>query len=189
MSILLETPEQYYSIMNRFIKDSEETIITTFGVFCGITYNSDISYKFPSEDRNFLDNISDKSNISIIVGVGGYTPNKKECNECGVAYARRTIRIEKHRELYPNINWYLCESLHSKVAVFKINGNYVAIIGSRNFTGSNNLEIAVPIFDSQTAKSLYDYANKIKSLSKQVNIDNVINSVVSNSDSKYLEFL
>lgn len=187
--MLLETPESYYKAMKVFCDKSEEIIITTFGVFCGFTIDNDLSNRFLTEDRNFIDSIADNNRISIIVGVADFSPCKNGCDQCGIAYARRTLRIERHRQEYPNFNWYLCESLHSKVASFKIKNDFYSIIGSRNFTGSTNKEMAIVINDQKSSKSLYDYTNNLKNESVPVTIDSCIESVIKNSDIKYVKLV
>lgn len=184
--MLLETPEKYYKVMKALCDSSDESIITSFGVFCCFTVDNDLSDRFISEDRKFIDSISNNKNVSIIVGVGGFTPCKKNCDQCGISYARRTLRIERHRQEYPNLHWYICESLHSKVAAFRINGKYVSIIGSRNFTGSVNKEMAITIEGQSEAKELFEYALMLKNSSKPVSIDTVIESVILNSDARYI---
>lgn len=187
--MLLDTPELYYQAMKILCDKSNESIITSFGVFCGFTIDNDFSDRFTSEDRKFIDSISNNNNVSIIVGTGGFTPCKKGCDQCGISYARRTLRIERHRQEYPNLNWYICESLHSKVATFRVDDKFIAIIGSRNFTGSVNKEMAIIINDQKTAKELFDYTIKLKTESKLVSIDSVMESIIINSDARYINLI
>jgi hypothetical protein len=187
--MLLESPEAYYSAMKGLCDKSQEAIVTSFGIFCNLTINRDTSDKSKSEDRKFIELVANHPNLSIVVGVGGYSACKDNCDACGVAYVRRTLRIERHRQEWPKLKWYLCESLHSKVAAFKIGDKYYAIIGSRNFTGSPNKEMAMVVSDPVNTKALFEYATSLISLSKPVTIDTAIESAVNNSNPRYLDLI
>lgn len=187
--MLLESPEAYYAAMKKLCDNSQKAIITSFGVFCNLTISGDSSDKSKSIDRDFIDSIANHPDLSIIVGVMGFSPCKDHCIPCGVAYIRRTLRIETHREKWPNLKWHFCQSLHSKVAAFIIDGKYFAIIGSRNFTGSTNKEMAIVVSDQSTAEQLYKYASNLLVESPQVTMDALIENASNNSDPKYFSFL
>jgi hypothetical protein len=173
--MLLKSQREYYEALIKIASKYEHGIVTSFGVFCGITFDFDCSKTMVSYDRKFLDTVSNHNDLTIIVGTGGYySPKKSKCNDCLAAFSKRNIRIEKHRELFPNINWRFLENLHSKVAVFWGSAGSMAIIGSRNLTGSDNMEVAVVVKDRETTNELLAYCSELVSRSEEVNLDNLI---------------
>jgi hypothetical protein len=183
--MLLDTSYKYYKTMEMLASKFDHGIITSFGVFCGILHNLDFSYKIESHDRNFLDSIKDHNDITVIVGTGTYNSPKKSgnCDDCLLAYAKRTVRIEKHREIFPNVKWKIIENLHSKVAVFWNDGNIVSIIGSRNFTGSDNMEVAIVVKDRETNLELRDYCLNLDKIAKDVDLDIIIPMMIESTKS------
>lgn len=173
--MLLQTQKEYYDVLIAVAKNYEHGIITSFGVFCGITFDFDCSKTLVSDDRRFLDSVANHQDLTVVVGTNGYySPKKTTCKDCLLAYSKRNIRIEKHRELFPNIHWKFLRSLHSKVAVFWGERGKIAVIGSRNFTGSDNIELSIVVRDAQTAGQLVEYCQNIVKLSTDVNLDNLI---------------
>lgn len=190
--MLLKTQTQYYQAMTALSQKADEIIITTFNIFCGHSFKADLNDKFPSPDRTYLDFLKTKTDVKILVGVGSYyTPaREKGCDDCGIAYAKRTLRMQRYLNEYPNIKWYLLEKLHSKIAVFRTGTTVAAIVGSRNFTNSDNDEIGVVLRPgSSEATELYNYAYELMndSRSKIVDTDVLIHSVINNAGVEYVE--
>lgn len=189
--MLIKSSEDYYKALTAAAIKSDHCIITSFGVFAGIGYDGDINDKFPSEERKFLDVIKNHPDISMIIGVHGYySPyNPKispgHCRHCIQAYTRRALRIEKHREIFPNINWYSLHSLHSKVAVFWGQNHTIAMVGSRNFTNSPNHELSICISNTTDAESVKEYAIGLKEIANPVSIDSMIDFLVQETGSDY----
>lgn len=188
--MLLTTPEQYYGTLTKLAQTFEHGILTSFGVFAGIGFDADINDKYPSEERAFLDSIANHPDMSMIIGVHGYySPFPKDvqpgnCRHCIAAYTRRTLRIEKHREIFPNIKWYILRSLHSKVASFWNDKGVFSIIGSRNFTNSPNHEAAF-LLKGNEAVTVRDYALSLQNQGQLVDLDGLIDYLVTETGSDY----
>lgn len=174
--MLLDTPEKYYKTIELLAKKFDNGIITSFGLFCGILHNYDYSARIPSKDRDFLNSVANHKNLTVIIGTGDYNSPSKEkgCDHCLLAYAKRMIRIEKHRELFPNIKWKIINNLHSKVAIFWDDNSKISVVGSRNFTGSENMEMSILVKDKETNDELYDYCNNLLNVAKNVDLDTMI---------------
>ena len=146
--MLLKTPEEYYKFLTAVALKSDHGIITSFGVFAGIGFDGDINDVYPSNENSFLKSVENHPDLSMIIGVHGYYssyPKGGQCRHCLTAYARRTLRIDTHREYFPNLNWHVLHSLHSKVSCFWNGDNVIAIVGSRNFTNSPNHELSIVV--------------------------------------------
>jgi len=189
--MLLTSAEQYYKVLTALAKKLEHGIITSFGVFAGVGFDGDISDKYPCEENKFLKNVSDHPDLSMIIGVHGYySAYPKDvapghCRHCIAGYTRRTLRIEKHRELFPNLKWYMLNSLHSKVATFWNDKQTISIIGSRNFTNSPNYEAAILIQSQSEAISVKNYAIDLLKISEPVELDKLIDYLVKETGSDH----
>jgi len=189
--MLLTSAEQYYKALTALAQKSEHGIITSFGVFAGIGFDGDINDKFPNEENKFLKAVANHPDLTMIIGVHGYYspyPEKVSpghCRHCISAYTRRTLRIEKHRELFPNLKWYMLNSLHSKVATFWTDKQTISVIGSRNFTNSPNHEAAILVQSQPEAISIRDYAIGLKEMSEPVELDKLMNYLVNETGSDY----
>jgi len=190
--MLLKTSEQYYDILTHLAANSDECILSTFGVYCNIVHGLDLVDKQQkSADREFLESVANHPNMTVIIGVLGYHTAhfKKDCRHCELAYAKRVIRNEKHREIFPNIKWLFCESLHSKIFSIRKGNEYLGVVGSRNFTGSSNHELAVTVKDKD-AQELYNYAHTLKDLSQSINLDSMLTKCLDELDNHdFVDFL
>lgn len=189
--MLIKSSEEYYNILANTASKSEHGIVTSFGVFAGIGYDGDIGDKYPTEERKFLETVKDHTDVSMIIGVHGYYsafPPKispGHCRHCIQAYGRRALRIEKHREFYPNIKWYTLHSLHSKIAVFWGPKHVIAIVGSRNFTNSPNHELSLCISNSNDAIGVKSYALELRDMATPVSLDEMINFLIKETGNDY----
>lgn len=183
--MLLDTPDKYYKALTLLAAKFDHGIITSFGLFCGILHDYDFSSRIPSRDRDFLNSVANHKNLTVVIGTADYfSPGKnKGCDDCVLSYTKRMIRIEKHRELFPNIKWKILSKLHSKVAVFWNEDNKVAIIGSRNFTGSENMEMSILVKDQDTTNELHNYCNYLVGISTNVDLDIMIKTTIEETGS------
>lgn len=189
--MLLTTSDQFFQALTTLAKRFDHGIITSFGVFASIGFNGDISNQFPSAEHTFLKTVADHPDLSMIVGIHNYySPQPSyidggNCRHCLSAHARRVLRIETHRELFPNIKWRLLRGLHSKVAVFWSDNMTMAIIGSRNFTNSQSIEVAMLTQDAAQTENLKNYVIDLRDQSTEVELGSLINYLIEDTGSDY----
>ena len=188
--MLLKTPEEYYKFLTAVASKSQHGIITSFGVFAGIGFDGDINDKYPSKENEFLNSVKDHPDLNMLIGIHGYyssypkTLGDGKCRHCLAAYARRTIRIDTHREYFPNLKWSVLRSLHSKVATFWNGDNCISIVGSRNFTNSPNHELSV-VLKGPEALSVREYAQGLLAMSKPVDQAELMQFLIDETGSDY----
>lgn len=188
--MLLKTPEDYYKFLGAVARASNHGIITSFGVFASIGFDGNINHKYPSKEYDFLNDVKDHPDLNMVIGVHGYYSshpkdvNDGQCRHCLAAYARRTIRIDTHREYFPNLKWNVLRSLHSKVAVFWNGDKAIAIVGSRNFTNSPNHELSI-VVQGDEALAVREYAQSLQEMSEPVDQGKLMEFLIEETGSDY----
>lgn len=156
----------------------KRTIISTFGIYAGITaHDTDMAengHSFRPTTRNALDRINQMEGTTLLVGVHNYRScrNKEQCLDCEIMFTKSLIRTLNHAERFPNITWRLATELHLKCAIFLYGSNRTprmsGIAGGRNFTGSGWADASFELSEQQVAV-LYKEVNRI--LDTSLNLD------------------
>lgn len=143
----------------------DKIMISTFGVYCGITKNAvDVTteYGYTCATRDIIEAMTiNCTNINILVGISKYTSCKGDfrCHDCENKYIETIIRYLNHVEYFPMINWKYSLKSHIKAYLFYYKNASCGLVGGRNFTNSEWDDISVTI-NGETFIEISDYLDK-----------------------------
>jgi hypothetical protein len=163
------TPEEHSQYHFERVADKPKTvIISTFGIYCGITYSGQDTTqwgdKYRLATRDLMEAMRGIPDVRMLIGVANYKScrNKQQCLDCEKQYVQQLVRLVFHAELFPEFQWRVTTELHLKCSIFlypdkpkKING----IAGGRNFTDSKWADITFELSETQI-KTVYNHVKE-----------------------------
>lgn len=187
--MLIPTSEHNDFIMNCVAKKPKHTIISSFGVYCGITYDgrdtSEWGENYRTETRGIIDELQLLDNVRFLIGVANYKSCKynKKCNDCEQQYIKNLIRLSFHVQHFSGIDWRMSNDLHLKCSLFFYDNNCVGkkakgIAGGRNFTDSSWADVTF-VLDPGQIDELYDYTSELWDESSTISDDNIYRMLMS----------
>jgi hypothetical protein len=149
MNFFIEADEHNKKLLELAKSKPDKIVMSTFGIYCGITKtNDDVrSWGYTSNTRNILDEMIDKCNdITILIGISCYQSCRTErCRYCENKYIMQTIRYLNHVDTFKSIKWRYSLDMHLKAYLFYHGNNKYGIIGGRNFTDSEWIDLTVSV--------------------------------------------
>lgn len=184
MSKMFIPNDEHYGFIRECVADKpEHTIITTFGIYAGITYDGRDSTEWGSQyslnTRDIIEQLQELDNVRFLVGVANYRScrGKFDCVDCEKQYIRSLIRLAFHAEKFPEFDWRITTELHLKCALFFYDQDCTpsrarGIAGGRNFTDSSWADITFEL-DAGQIDGLHTYATELWDESLPANDDSV----------------
>ncbi|MEO5366021.1 MAG: hypothetical protein H7831_06650 [Magnetococcus sp. WYHC-3] len=127
-------------------------IITTFGIYAGITWNgSDTTTwgsKYRMDTRELLEAVRNIPQVDIIVGLSEYRSCKDKipCRDCEKQFIKQLFRLLGHAECFPTFKWHMGSNIHTKYCLFFYDKKAPrGLAGGRNFTDSDWADISFPL--------------------------------------------
>ncbi len=161
MSKMFINNADHYGFIKQCIKDKpEHVLISTFGIYAGVTYDGRDTTEWGSsyslETREIIDVLKDIDTVRFLVGVSDYRScrGKLRCKDCERTYAQSLLRLGFHAEKFPWIEWKISTELHLKCSLFFYDMDCSSdkakgIAGGRNFTNSSWADITFELTTEQ----------------------------------------
>jgi len=173
MKLLLEHDDHSRYLSDRVAEKPQKVLITSFGIYAGITYNGQDSTtwgdKYRLATRDLMEAMRTIPEVKILIGVAEYKSckNKNYCIDCEKQYVKNLLRLVFHTELFPEFEWRVSTDLHLKCALFYYDDIIQGVAGGRNLTDSNWADITVVLDKkhamelSQHSLNLWDKSSKL----------------------------
>ena len=164
----------HYGFINQCIDDDpKHTIISTFGIYAGITYDgrdtSEWGSSYSLETRDIINRLQKIDNVRFLIGVAEYRSCKSGrsnyCIDCEQQYIRTLLRLVFHAEKFPEFEWRITHNLHLKCCLFFYDQDCdpvqaKGVAGGRNFTNSDWADVTFELQPDQI-KELHDYTHDL----------------------------
>lgn len=153
MQLFLEHTDHSKFLFDRVAEVPDHTIISSFGIYAGITYNgndtTEWGEKYRLATRDLLETMRKLPDVKMLIGVADYRSckNKDYCRDCEINYAKGLLRLAFHAELFPEFKWRVSTQLHLKCALFFYGNEIKGVAGGRNFTDSNWADVTIELND------------------------------------------
>jgi len=197
MGIYLNTDSYFDRLLEIFdeIKPTKVTI-TSYGFFVGIMPDGrDLKTtwkKFKSRARDFLEYITDKTTVNVLVGLYAFDSCCKEhrCKDCESKYVTNLVRLVLHAEAFPMINWRISDTSHIKCVLMenKKSLDVKVVTGSRNFSDSTWTDISMDIDDFDNILEIREFLKKEWSNSMIVDNESINHFLSKNKIELYQDF-
>lgn len=145
--MFVDIQDHYDYINNCLNGEPSRIIITTFGIYAGITSSGQDSTtwgpNYAIATKSILDRIDQLGGGEVLVGVPTYRScrDQTRCMDCERNYAKSIIRLMFHADAFSNIKWKVTTDLHLKCLLFFYDKHQSVlakgIAGGRNFTDSD----------------------------------------------------
>lgn len=174
----------HYDFLNKCVDaEPEHTLIATFGIYAGITYDGRDSTEWGSEwglnTRNLITKLQELDNVQFLVGVTNYRSCKGKipCIDCEKQYVRSLFRLVFHAEKFPEFEWRITTDLHLKCSLFFYDRDCTpskakGVAGGRNFTDSSWADVTFELSAKQI-EELHNYTAELWSESLSATDDSV----------------
>jgi len=187
MQMFLESADHSQYLFDRVAENPEKVLISSFGIYCGITYSgqdtTEWGDKYRLATRDLMEMMRGIKNVYMLIGVAPYKGCKgnRYCQDCEIQYAKSLLRLAYHAELFPQFKWKVSTDLHLKCAIFsypKDNTPRVkGVAGGRNFTDSSWADVTFEL-DELQAINLAKHTIKLWELSPNLT-DSAISDILN----------
>lgn len=200
MELMVNYDEHIKWLSDRIDEKPTGVIITSFGLYAGISYAGQdmtkLGWKFKSKTRDIMEKMRPLSNVRFLIGLPKYQSCKgrSTCLDCEIQYTKNIVRISNHIELFPEFKWRTTSDLHLKSCIFLYDKVCKGISGGRNFTDSDWYDCTFELSQEHIRK-LLKHISDIWSDAKRLNDETLadilyeqgisergFNSLVSGSD-------
>ena len=159
MSLIIDNKDHFKVLFETVKKNKpSKCYISTFNIFAGITHDGkDVveDYHYENISHDFLELLRNlKVKTEIVVGLPYFMECRKGCPDCLNEYQKRTRRIYKHFDKWPEFKWKALEFHHSKYILFSPKYSF---IGGRNLTSSNYNDLTFLHTDTKLYNKLVKY--------------------------------
>lgn len=130
--ILLNSME-LFTYLEKLVKDNPSATvdIASYNMYLSISKGTDWSIKYPSEVRTFINSITDKSKLRMIIGVPQYYPCKIGCEDCRTNH---NILLQRLRDSKSRLGLNLRYTDTNHLKYYRV--------GDRVFLGGINLSVS-----------------------------------------------
>lgn len=174
MQMFLQPTDHSQFLFDRVADKPDEILISSFGIYAGITYNgqdtTEWGDKYRLATRDLLETMRKIPTVRMMIGVASYRSCKGEgyCKDCELQYAKGLIRLAYHAELFPQFQWRVSTELHLKCAIFYYGDNIKGVAGGRNFTDSSWADVTFELTSKQ-AQELAKHTMELWDASPELN--------------------
>lgn len=157
--VIIDSEAEHWSKCSFFAERADEILVSTYGVYASILADGRIPATWGAKYHNpayeFLNQCRGR-NTTILVGVADYFTchdDKSDCEHCVAKHQKTSVRHMKHVEHWKEFTWKFVRENHFKLVAFRSGDNWIAIIGGRNFSGSDWFDCSYMVSGS-AAKSM-----------------------------------
>ena len=194
MKMILEHANHSRFLFDRVAEDPERVLISSFGIYAGITYagqdTTQWGEKYRLATRDLLETMRGIPDVRMLIGVAQYRGCKGEqyCKHCELQYAKGLLRLVYHAELFPEFQWRISTELHLKCAIFYYNISHPegkkliikGVAGGRNFTDSDWADVTFELTKVQSLE-LARHTTELWDLSPELT-DNAISDILDSQN-------
>jgi len=153
--------EDHYAYIRKCVANKpEHSLIATFGIYAGITYDGRDPTEWGAEyglnTRDIITELQKLDNVQFLVGVANYRSckGKIDCIDCEKQYVRSLFRLVFHAEKFPEFEWRITTDLHLKCSLFFYDQDCTpekakGVAGGRNFTDSSWADVTFELSSKQ----------------------------------------
>ena len=159
----------------------KEVIIATFNIYAGILHDGNDTHqwgeKYRSEVHELLDILNSVPKVRILVGFQPLIQCiKTGCEDCVTNHYARAVRLVKHAEHWPKLEWKYVEKSHFKCNLYYFAKGCIGVTGGRNLSGSDWADISFVMNDRQvkSARKLFDEQWKLATKATLKNVEKTI---------------
>jgi hypothetical protein len=138
--------------------------IATYNIYAGILHDGNDVHewgpKYRNEVHEILDALNKLKNVRILVGIPPLILCKEGCEDCVQKHYKWVRRFLAHTQKWKNIEWRYVENMHLKCNIFEFNGKRKGVVGGRNLSASNWIDLSFKITDIRCKVVAYIF-NKI----------------------------
>jgi hypothetical protein len=175
--MIFTTQESHMACLKKLASQQpKEVIISTFNVYAGILHDGDDTTtwgeKYQNDVHELLSMVAKTSKVKILVGFQPLTMCKEGCEECLAAHYKWAVRLVKHAQRWPKIEWRYVNKCHLKCNLFYYANGCIGVTGGRNLSGSDWADISFVMNDKQVKATRKVFAAQWK-LATKVTLENI----------------
>jgi len=163
------------------IEKPDEVMIATYNIYAGILHDGEDAHswgeKYHSDAHEILDMLCDCKRVRIIVGTPPLSLCKAGCEDCIAKQYKSATRLSKHALKWPKYQWKYTGDFHLKCYLFKKDGIMKGVIGGRNLSDSNWVDVTFNI-DDKHCKVIEYLFNQSWDKSTDITIENLESSIM-----------
>lgn len=164
--MFIDNDEHYQYMRDSIALNPAHTIISTFGVYAGITHDgqdiTQLGAKYKKNTKDILDLLRG-CDTRMLVGVANYKSCKTngQCIDCEKQYVKMILRTAEHADFFNHAKWRMTTELHLKCCLFFYSDKTVrGLAGGRNFTDSEWADISFELNMNQI-KTIYKHTKDL----------------------------
>jgi len=179
--MIFDTSESHTNGLKKLAKGKPESVlIATYGVYAGILHDGDDSHKWGGKYENgtheLLDQLIQVPEVKILVGFSGLKLCRSDCEDCLAVHYKQAMRLDQHRQKWPQFEWRYTEDFHLKAFLFYYKRGCIGVSGGRNLSSSEWTDASFILNNEQAdaIRVIFDHSWKIAKQATMENLERTI---------------